>query len=151
MNDIRFFHLNIPYTGGSHLYAPQIAKQDSVAHMLGIRGPEDNRERVVKPSKPVFEKEKVSREKEMDIALSSSSSPGKATHYGEIDVVEKYRSIRSLQYAAYDDAKIAMSRISLKKNIDVDHPEKNLNSDLNIPWTPLPGQPLQRWVKPSIR
>lgn len=64
----------------------------------------------------------------------------------------KYRAIRQLKLLAYDDAKVLMSRKSLRSaGIDADAPHSGRGSPKEVPspWTPLPGQNLQRWKNVS--
>lgn len=63
----------------------------------------------------------------------------------------KYRAIRHLKLVVYDDAKVIMSRKSLKSGgSDLDSPRDGDRSiwspkETPISWTPLPGQKLNRW------
>ena len=61
----------------------------------------------------------------------------------------KYRAIRHLKLVVYDDAKVLMSRKSLKSagENDSEDGDRGVWSPKEAPpsWTPLPGQRLNRW------
>ena len=119
-------------------------RRNSVAHTLGIRGGMEERSFMKSQSGGDVCELGLLRDGSMQSVFSEASAPD-----SEPEV--KYRAIRHLKLVVYDDAKVIMSRKSLKSGgSDADSPRDGERSvwspkETSATWTPLPGQRLNRW------